>query len=224
MAVRGAVLGLAAHLTHRGVQIHRHLPNVGRGAHRPRPAKRQLGRFVELAHMPERERPQKRPSSRRRHHRERQHRRRRARPQPLHIVDTAPAHQHRRHQRQHLATRPRPRHTPVEAHRVVDQRLQTQPVHHRARQQQPPIPHQRPIIEHCLQPVDPTCYAPHRKCLLSWPERPLHQTAFSHVRRPFWWTRQPPQPHRTGGSRLRGRANRWDNADHTARGRGPSGP
>ena len=24
--------------------------------------------------------------------------------------------------------------------------------------------------------------------------------------------------------RLRGRANRWDNADHTARGRGPSGP
>ena len=28
-------------------------------------------------------------------------------------------------------------------------------------------------------------------------------TAFSHVRKPFSWTRQPPQPHRTGGFRLR---------------------
>ena len=34
------------------------------GANRPRPAKPQLGRLVELAHMPERERPQKRPRSR----------------------------------------------------------------------------------------------------------------------------------------------------------------
>ena len=53
---------------------------------------------------------------------------------------------------------------------LINQRLQTQPVHHRARQQQPPISHQRPIIEHRLQPIDPTCYAAHRKCLLSWPE------------------------------------------------------
>ena len=29
------------------------------------------------------------------------------------------------------------------------------------------------------------------------------QTAFSHVRRPFWWTRQPHKPHRVGGFRLR---------------------
>ena len=122
--------------------------------------------------------------------------------QPLRVVDAAPAHQHRRHQRQHLATRPRTR-RPARTHRVVDQRLQTQPRHHRARQQQPRISHQRPIIEHRPQPVDPTSYAPHRKCLLSWPERPSSLTVFSHVRRPFWWTRQPPQPHRTGGSRFR---------------------
>ena len=57
VAVRGAVLGPAAHLTHRGVQIDRHLRDVGRRAHRPRPHKPQLGRLVELA-LPERERPQ----------------------------------------------------------------------------------------------------------------------------------------------------------------------
>ena len=71
MAVRGAVLGPAAHLTHRGVQIHGQLRDGRRGAHRPRPRQRMLGRFVELAHMPERERPQERPRSRRRHHRRR---------------------------------------------------------------------------------------------------------------------------------------------------------
>ena len=57
-------------------KIHRHLRHTRRRAHRPRPAKRQLGRFVELAHMPERERPQKRPTARRRRrhqHPQRQH-------------------------------------------------------------------------------------------------------------------------------------------------------
>ena len=87
------------------LQIQRHLRHARRRAHRPRPAKPQLGRLVELADMPERERPQKCPQRRRRQRRQRQHRRRRARPQPLRVVDTAPAHQHRRHQRQHLATR-----------------------------------------------------------------------------------------------------------------------
>ena len=117
------MLGPAAHLTHRGVQIHSHLPSVGRRAHRPRPAKRQLGRFVELAHMPERERPQERPRSRRRHHLKGQHRTRRARPQPVGVIDAAAAHQHRRRHRQHLAARARARRA-AQTHRVVDQRLQ----------------------------------------------------------------------------------------------------
>ena len=169
VAIGGALLGLSAHLTHRGVQIQRHLRDVGRGAHRPRPRQRMLGRFVELAHMPERERPQERPLRRRGHHIKGQHRARRARPQPLHVVDAAAPHQRRRHQRQHLAARARARRA-AQTHRVVDQSLQTQPIHHRARQQQPRIGHQRPIVEHRLQPVDPTCYPAHRKCLLTWPE------------------------------------------------------
>ena len=154
MAVRGAVLGPAAHLTHRGVQIHSHLPSVGRRAHRPRPAKRQLGRFVELAHMPERERPQKRPRSRRRHHREGQHRRRRARPQPLHVVDAAPAHQHRRHQRQHLATRPcDPTPTPPHARRGAPCHQSTPP-NPASTSPCPPAttPHQPPKTHHQKPP------------------------------------------------------------------------
>ena len=47
---------------------------------------------------------------------------------------------------------------------------QPEAVHHRARQQQPRIRHQRPVVETNLQPVDPTRYAAHRKCLLTWPE------------------------------------------------------
>ena len=152
--------------------------------------------------MPERERPQKRPRSRRRHHPKRQHRTRRPSTQTVGVVDAAAAHQHRRHQSQHLATRPRARLAPVKAHRVIDQRLQTQSRHHRARQQQPRIGHQRPIVEHRLYRVDPTCYAAHRKCLLSWPESLSLSTAFSHVRRPFWWTRHTQKPHHAGGSRL----------------------
>ena len=92
--------------------------------------------------------------------------------------------------------------------RCSQESLQTQSRHDRARQQQPRIGHQRPIIEHRLNRVDPTCYAAHRKCLLSWPESLSLSTAFSHVRRPFWWTRQPPPPHRTGGSRFRACAGR----------------
>ena len=57
----------------------------------------------------------------------------------------------------------------------------------------------------CAKPIDPACYPAHRKCLLTWPECLTNSTAFSHVRRPFRWTRQPQHAHRVGGSGLRRR-------------------
>ena len=46
--------------------------------------------------------------------------------------------------------------------RTVSSTIASKPslVHHRARQQQPPISHQTRVVEHRLQPIDPTRYAP----------------------------------------------------------------
>ena len=176
-------------------QIHRHLRDARRRAHRPRPHKPQLSRAS--WRTCERERPQKRPRSRGATT---------ARAAPPPPSPTAAA-AHRRsawastHQR--LATRPRTR-RPARTHHLINQRLQTQPVHHRARQQQPPISHQRPVIEHRLQPVDPTCYAAHRKAS-------SHGAAlFNGILpcQPFWWTRQPQKPHRSGSASHRPRDGR----------------
>ena len=67
---------------------------------------------------------------------------------------------------------PDPRPAPGGRTRPIDERLQPEAIHHRARQQQPGVGHQRPVVEHRLDLVDPARYTAHRKCLLTWPERP----------------------------------------------------
>ena len=53
---------------------------------------------------------------------------------------------------------------------LIDQRLQPQAPHQRPRHQQTRISHQRSVVEHHPHRADPTRYAAHRKCLLTWPE------------------------------------------------------
>ena len=165
--------GPAAHLTHRGVQIHGQLRDGRRGAHRPRPRQRMLGRFVELA-LPERERPQERPRSRRRHHREGQHRTRRARPQPVRRCSGRPP----------AVNTLRPAPAPAERPGTVSSIRAPNPTDPSPCQQQPRIGHQRPIIEN-----RPTRRSHLLRCSQEVPPHMARMTAllaaFSHVRRLF---------------------------------------
>ena len=58
VAVGGALLCVAVHLAHRGVQVHRHRPITRARPSRPRPAQELVGEPVELADVPEGERAQ----------------------------------------------------------------------------------------------------------------------------------------------------------------------
>ena len=104
--------------------------------------------MVELADMPERERPQKRPQRRRGHHRVPQHQAGRPGAQHVHVIDAVSAGEHPMHQAHHLAARQRrPRCLGIEPHTVVHQLLDTQPLGQRPRQQQPRVADQTLLIE-----------------------------------------------------------------------------
>ena len=163
--VSGASLGLARHLTDRGVHIDRHRRLAGTAAGCPRPTQHRPGSLVELADVTPRERAQERPDRRRRRRRETQHRSGRARPQTIHVIDMGGAHQHRRHQRRHLPPRRRRANSAPQTHRRIHQRHHTQPTHQHPRRQQARIGDQRLIIENHPEPVNIARYSTHRKCL-----------------------------------------------------------
>jgi hypothetical protein len=60
VAVGGALLVVAVHLAHGGVQVHGHRPIAWAGTGGPGPGEELLGEPVELAHMPEGGRAQER--------------------------------------------------------------------------------------------------------------------------------------------------------------------
>ncbi len=78
VAIGGALLVVAVHLADRRVEIDHQLVVAGPRARRPCPTQRFRGNLVELAEMPERERPQERAQRRGSHHPEPQHPLRRA--------------------------------------------------------------------------------------------------------------------------------------------------
>ena len=168
MPVSGASLGLARHLTDRGVHIDRHRRLAGTAAGCPRPTQHRPGSLVELADVTPRERAQERPDRPTAPPARTQHRSGRARPQTIHVIDMGGAHQHRRHQRRHLPprrrrARRRPKRTEPRPPKTPDPASPSS-----RRRQQARIGDQRLIIENHPEPVNITRYSTHRKCLLIW--------------------------------------------------------
>jgi hypothetical protein len=136
VAVGGALLCVAVHLAHRGVQVHRHRLMTGARPSRPRPGKDLLGEPVELADVPEGERAQERPQRGGRHDPMAQHAGGLSAAQQVGVVDAVPTRQQRVDQGQQLAA------GPVRARPLaqIDQRigglLDPQPLGQGGRQQQ----------------------------------------------------------------------------------------
>ena len=102
---------------------------------------------VELADMPERERPQERPKRRRRRHRMPEHRPRLSRAQHVAVIDAISPEHHRRDQRHDLAARVRRPAPAAEIDRLIDQSLDPQPLSKHRGQQHPSIRDRPPVIE-----------------------------------------------------------------------------
>jgi hypothetical protein len=176
---------------------------AGAGAQLPRPAQRLRDHRVELADMPERERPQQRAQGGRGHHPERQHRRGRPGAQHVGVIDVAAPGQDRGHQRQHLAARAGPADPADQPHRLADQFLHPETGHQRRRYHQPGVRHQARVVEDRFDPVDPARYSPHRKCLPSWLRSRRQAPSSSQLREALSRIRDAHQPRSTGGPRLR---------------------
>jgi hypothetical protein len=166
VAVGGALLGLAVDFTDRRVQIDRHRSVTGTGAELPGPPDRLADHPIELADVPEGERPQERAQRRRRHHFERQHLVGCSGTQPVGVIDVTPSREDRSHQSEHLAARSGTAHPANQSKRLVDQRFQAEAHHQRCRHDQAGIGDQCLVVEGRLDAVDHLRYWGHRKCLL----------------------------------------------------------
>jgi hypothetical protein len=105
VAVCGALLVVAVHLSDGGLQVDRHQPITGSGTSPPRPGQHLLGQAVELADMPEGEGAQQGPQGGGRHDPMAEHLAGGAAAQQVGVVDTAPTRDHGVDQGQQLAPR-----------------------------------------------------------------------------------------------------------------------
>ena len=143
----GALLGVPVDLADEGVDVDHQAPFARARAGPPRASQRLAEHAVELAHMPERKRTQKRAQRRGRHRPMPEQRLGPPRPQHIAVIDAVRAQQHRVHQREHLAARARrPRPLP-EADRGIDERLDPQPPRERDREHDPGIDDHALIIK-----------------------------------------------------------------------------
>ena len=148
VAVAGALLETAADLADEAVDVDHQAPVAGTGAGLPGPLERPAEQRVELAHVPERERPQERPQRRRRRQPAAQQPPRAARPQHIAVVDAVGAQHHREQQRHHLAARVgRARPIAPQPHQPTRERLDPQPRRERRDQRDPRVRDDPLIVE-----------------------------------------------------------------------------
>jgi hypothetical protein len=135
-------------LTDERIDVDRQRVLARPGAGRPRPRKAVGEHPIQLADVPERERPQERPKRRRRRDPMPEHRGGLPRAQHVAVLDAVSAQDHRADHRHHLATRIRAALALAEIHARVDQLLDPQPArqqrgHHHAGVGDRPL-----IVEH----------------------------------------------------------------------------
>jgi hypothetical protein len=154
VAEPGALLVVAVDLHDRRVEIDRRGRGPRSRTERPGAADRCCDHRIELADVPEGERPQEGAERGGRHHPEGQHPCRRPCAQAVGVVDVGGAGQDRRHQRQYLATRKGAPDASTETHRLVHQRFETQAHREGRRHEEPCCGHQRRLIEGHPDPLD----------------------------------------------------------------------
>jgi hypothetical protein len=148
VSVGRALLVIAVDLPDEAVDIDHQTLTCRAGALSPRPPQRLVEDMVELAHMPERERPQERPQRRRGHHRMPQHQPGRPGAQHVHVIDAVRAGEHPVHQAHHLtALQRRARSLGIQPHAVVHKLLDTQPLGQGPCQQQTRVGDQTLLIK-----------------------------------------------------------------------------
>jgi hypothetical protein len=128
------------------------LERRGAGAGCPRALKTVGEHPVQLADMPERERPQERPQRRRRRHPVPEHSASLPRTQHAAVLDAVRPQTHRREQAHHLAPRIRRTRMLAKIDRLINQRLQTQPPRQQRQQHHARVRDHPLIVEH-----DPRC-------------------------------------------------------------------
>ena len=158
VAVAGAVLGLAAHLTDGGVEVDDQPVRSRPGTERPRPTQCLGQDRIELAHMAERERPEERAQGGWGHHPVGQHRLGGTGPQHVGMIDVAPTGSDGVDQGQDLASGKGSAHSSRQVDHLVDQAFETEPDHQCRHQQEPGVGHQIRLIEGHLDAVDSARY------------------------------------------------------------------
>ena len=154
VAVGGALLEPAADLADEAVDIDDQAIIAGTRAGLPGTLERLAEQRVELAHVPERERPQKRPQRRRRRQPAAQQPPRAPGPQHVAVVDAVSAHDHREQQRHHLAPRVRgARQVAAQPHQPASERLDPQPPSERRDQRDPGVRDHALIVELDPHPI-----------------------------------------------------------------------
>lgn len=157
---------------------------------------------VELTHMPESERPQKRPECRGRRQPATQQSTRATRPQHITIIDRIRAEQHREHERHHLAARVR-RARPIttKPHEPVNQPLNPKPPRERRDQRDPRIRDHAIIVKNDPHPIqsDPLVILHHTSDLLI----PGRDSRYLSLPSPIQEVIQRSTPDRIGGFRLK---------------------
>jgi hypothetical protein len=145
---------VTVHLADEAVDIDRQPAVAGTGASLPG-ARQALGeQAVQLTHVPERKRTQKRPQRRRRGDPAAQQPARATRAQHVAVIDAVGTQRHRVDQRHHLAARvARPEPLRPQPHQPLRQRLDPQPRRHRRRQHQPRVRDHPLVIERDLDAV-----------------------------------------------------------------------
>jgi hypothetical protein len=154
VAVGRSLLLVAADLADEAVDVDDQPPGPGAGAGPPRALKRLAEQRVELAHMPEGERAQKRSQRRRRRDPAAEQPARAARAQNVAVVDAVSTEHHRKQQRHHLAPRVRgPGTITSQPHQPARERLDSEPPSDRRDQHHASVRDDPLIVELDLQAV-----------------------------------------------------------------------
>ena len=146
--VAGAALQAAADLADEAVDVDDEAVVTRPGACLPGALNGPAEQPVELAHMPERECPQKRPERRRRRHPAAEQPARATRAQDIAVIDAVGAQDHRVQQRHHLAPGVRSaRPVTTQPHPILRERLDTESLGERRDEQNPGIRNRPFVVE-----------------------------------------------------------------------------
>ena len=173
----GALLLVAAHLADEAVDVDDQPAGAGASAGLPRPRERLTEDLVELANMPEGERPQERAQRRGRRDPAPEQPPRAARSQHLAVIDAVGAQRHRVDQRHHLPARVRRTRTiRAQAHTTRDQRLQPQPPGERRDQRDPRVRDDPVVVK-----TDPHAVQSDRPVIVHHQGDPLRRAPAAHT-------------------------------------------